>query len=333
MTNKKPLRVIRNGRKRLLSSAVTSSRPLPVLPDELIREILLRLPARSLLRLQSVCSSWRTLISSSQFANDHVRRSIAADPCFRRHEKPCLYWIGILIAGNWGFLIASGFGYDHVNDKYKLVEILHEITKCAIRIYTFCRNPCKSAIQDIPIGSIKGDGRGVFVPGTATLNWIRSHSTIDFLVLSLNLVNEIFTEFSMPLNNQYNKTIFPQLCLLRNCLACFNHEKIHWSVWVMKEYGVSQSWTKFVIIPCHPRLSSRLSGDHLRPLYIWKNVIMAVTSSSKIVLYNFDNGSFKFPVLEPTSASPSVGLYVHIYHESLVSPSYRGLQVAHLKSG
>ncbi|XP_072084284.1 F-box/kelch-repeat protein At3g23880-like [Arachis hypogaea] len=308
MTNKKPLRVIRNGRKRLLSSAVTSSRPLPVLPDELIREILLRLPARSLLRLQSVCSSWRTLISSSQFANDHVRRSIAADP-------------------------SSGFGYDHVNDKYKLVEILHEITKCAIRIYTFCRNPCKSAIQDIPIGSIKGDGRGVFVPGTATLNWIRSHSTIDFLVLSLNLVNEIFTEFSMPLNNQYNKTIFPQLCLLRNCLACFNHEKIHWSVWVMKEYGVSQSWTKFVIIPCHPRLSSRLSGDHLRPLYIWKNVIMAVTSSSKIVLYNFDNGSFKFPVLEPTSASPSVGLYVHIYHESLVSPSYRGLQVAHLKSG
>ncbi|RYR28722.1 hypothetical protein Ahy_B01g052883 [Arachis hypogaea] len=37
-------------------------------------EILLRLPTRLILRLRSVCSSWRTLISSSQFANDHIQK-------------------------------------------------------------------------------------------------------------------------------------------------------------------------------------------------------------------------------------------------------------------
>ncbi|XP_057736613.1 F-box/kelch-repeat protein At3g23880-like [Arachis stenosperma] len=78
--NRNPLRITRNAPKRLLPSTVTSSQPLPVLPDELLTEIFLRLPARLLLSVRSVCRSWRTLISSSQFANYHVQRSITADP-------------------------------------------------------------------------------------------------------------------------------------------------------------------------------------------------------------------------------------------------------------
>ncbi|RYR28724.1 hypothetical protein Ahy_B01g052885 [Arachis hypogaea] len=74
---RKHLGATKNSPKRLLPSI-----PLPILPDELIREILLRLPARSLLQLRSVCGSWRTLILISQFANNHVRCSTAIDPCF-----------------------------------------------------------------------------------------------------------------------------------------------------------------------------------------------------------------------------------------------------------
>ncbi|QHN75874.1 hypothetical protein HN51_053519 [Arachis hypogaea] len=377
---RKPLRVTINTPKRLLSSTVTQSQPLPFLPDELIREILLRLPARSLVRLRRVCSSWKSLISSSQFAKDHLQHSTAADPglsgtrvayhhschygfgdfslrsLIENSSKPtevvlfkerrnykvigscngllCLLFndvgintcvrlwnpcTGLLTApsvecGN--FLSVRGFGYDHVNDKYKLVVIVKHTGKYTTRIYTFCRNPSKRAIQGIPFGSIKGDGKGVFVPGTATLNWIRSHAILGCLVFSLDLVKETFSEFSLPLNDPNDKTfIFPQLCVLWNCLAyCFNHEKTHWFVWVMKEYGVPKSWTKLAVIPCHPCLSNY----HFRPLYIWgNNILVAVALTSKIVLFNLDNGSFEFPVLKPT---PSIGLYVFIYHESLVSP-------------
>ena len=49
---------------------------LPILLDELIVEILVRLPVRSLLQFKSVCKSWKTLISNSQFAKDHLQRSI-----------------------------------------------------------------------------------------------------------------------------------------------------------------------------------------------------------------------------------------------------------------
>ncbi|XLR15821.1 hypothetical protein HN51_036804 [Arachis hypogaea] len=184
------------------------------------------------------------------------------------------------------------------------------------KIHTFCRNPSKRAIQGIPFSSIKGDRKGVFVPGTATLNWI-----LDCLVFSHDLVKETFSEFSLPLSDPDDKTFnFPGLCELRNCLAyCFNHEKTHWFVWIMKEYGVPTFWTKLAIIPC----LSRLTDYHLRPLYIWgNNILVAVASSLRIVLYNLDNGSFEFPVLKST---PSIGLYVFIYHESLVSPPYPGL--------
>ncbi|GAU19175.1 hypothetical protein TSUD_198560 [Trifolium subterraneum] len=45
------------------------------LPSELNTEILLRLPVKSLIRLKSVCKSWFTLISDTNFANSHFQFS------------------------------------------------------------------------------------------------------------------------------------------------------------------------------------------------------------------------------------------------------------------
>ncbi|MED6170306.1 hypothetical protein PIB30_029690 [Stylosanthes scabra] len=167
----------------------------------------------------------------------------------------------------WGFNPVCGFGYDHVNDKYKLCKIHYHIQEQKLnrhtvhykytnttRIYTFCPKPSWRTIQDLPGNSIMGHHRGVFVPGTGTLNW---------------------------------------------------------------EYGATQSWTKFAVIPCHPRLS----GDYLRPLCAWGNdVLVVVASSSKMVLYNLDDGSFEFPVIDSSILKPTFDMVVessfHIYHEA-----------------
>ncbi|KAK7318647.1 hypothetical protein RJT34_03351 [Clitoria ternatea] len=53
----------------------------PTLPRELIVEILLRLPVRSLLRFKSVCKSWSSLISDPKFAVSHF--DLAASPSHR----------------------------------------------------------------------------------------------------------------------------------------------------------------------------------------------------------------------------------------------------------
>ncbi|MED6170303.1 hypothetical protein PIB30_029687 [Stylosanthes scabra] len=392
--NRKPLRVTRNSTKRLLSSVVMPSQPLPVLPDELIREILLRLPARSLLGLRSVCRSWRTLISSSKFANDHVQHSISADPCLSNPRVAYCSWsysckrIGdfpiqnllknpselpevLLFEGGsnyrivgccngllclleverantiknramlWnpctgfasrsleigGFLLLCGFGYDHVNDEYKLVGFVKQKQKkkrprSTTTIYTFCPNPSRRTIQERPPKGRYVGNEGVFVPGTGTLNWIHLHGTMDCSVFSLDLVKETFSEFSLPCNNPTAGNI----CALRNCLAfCFKPNKTHWAVWLMKEYGEPQSWTKFAMILLDPPIDG-LQPLWLLPLYVWRNYVLLVDSSTKIVRYNLDDGSFEFIPLDSRPFSNSSGFWFYIYHESLVSPTYRGLR-------
>ncbi|KAF8015780.1 hypothetical protein BT93_H1346 [Corymbia citriodora subsp. variegata] len=50
------------------------------LPEDMIMEILLRLPAKSLGRFKCVCKRWRFLISKRGFAKSHLQRLKAGDP-------------------------------------------------------------------------------------------------------------------------------------------------------------------------------------------------------------------------------------------------------------
>ncbi|KAL5097274.1 hypothetical protein RYX36_001601 [Vicia faba] len=61
-----------------LTSPVPSSSdttPLATLPFEIMVEILSRLPVKFLMQLQSVCKSWKSLISDPKFAKKHFRLS------------------------------------------------------------------------------------------------------------------------------------------------------------------------------------------------------------------------------------------------------------------
>ncbi|XP_057733177.1 F-box/kelch-repeat protein At3g23880-like isoform X1 [Arachis stenosperma] len=386
----------------------TTTKPHPILLDELIAEILLRIPARSLVPLRnSVCSSWRTLISSSQFAKDHLRRSMAVDPGLSHplmayysqtyrypiigvfsvrsvmenapHEPTkvvpyegrrfrliigscngllCLHdeerQDGFIISHRamlWnpctgftsqpleieGLLCTCGFGYDHVNDKYKLFAILDNKS----RMFTFGPKSTWRTIQDFSRNFRDGNYRGcqvnlvgLFVSGTGTLNWL-FHRYLSFVwVLSLDLVKETFNQFSLPnRDSDDDHRVTPQLGILRDCLAvCYETKKTHWTVWLMKEYGVPQSWTKLAIIPHHPLLGRRPLS--LQPIYMLKDVLLAIAPSGKFVLCNLNDGSIDIPNIDSsTDGMPKLGPLTRnvsarkfqLYHESLVSPFHFGL--------
>ncbi|XP_050891593.1 F-box/kelch-repeat protein At3g23880-like [Lathyrus oleraceus] len=63
----------------------TAAIQLPDLPEELVSDILLRLPVKSLLQFKCVCKSWKTLISDSQFAKNHLRIS-TSDPTMTNQQ-------------------------------------------------------------------------------------------------------------------------------------------------------------------------------------------------------------------------------------------------------
>nr|CAB3454817.1 unnamed protein product [Digitaria exilis] len=62
----------------MASSLVRGADPLAandgVLPTDVLREILLRVPAMALCRLRLVCRSWRSLTSDPRFATAHTAR-------------------------------------------------------------------------------------------------------------------------------------------------------------------------------------------------------------------------------------------------------------------
>ncbi|XP_054778173.1 F-box protein At3g08750-like [Prosopis cineraria] len=53
---------------------------IPCLPEELIRNILKRLPVKSLIRFQSACKHWKNLIKTSSFIIEHLHHSSNENP-------------------------------------------------------------------------------------------------------------------------------------------------------------------------------------------------------------------------------------------------------------
>ncbi|MED6219154.1 hypothetical protein PIB30_033174 [Stylosanthes scabra] len=66
--------------RELQLTARTPPNPMEELSEEMIMEIFLRLPVKTLSCMKSVCRSWRTLISNPDFTLNHFRRSSLRDP-------------------------------------------------------------------------------------------------------------------------------------------------------------------------------------------------------------------------------------------------------------
>ncbi|RHN81623.1 hypothetical protein MtrunA17_Chr1g0201181 [Medicago truncatula] len=90
----------------------------------------------------------------------------------------------------------------------------------------------------------------------------------------------------------------------------------------MKEYGVVESWTKFMIIP-HEKLI-RNYPSFVDPLFVSKDgvVLLLNIRCNQLVLYNSNTGQ-----LDHILITTVLGRRLHIYHESLMSPRCKKLMV------
>ncbi|XP_059630531.1 F-box protein At5g62510-like [Cornus florida] len=69
--------------------------PLPILPNDIIYEILLLLPNKSLARFRCVCREWNNLLTSSNF----LYKCLHYCPC-RRTRHICREWKNLLTSSN-----------------------------------------------------------------------------------------------------------------------------------------------------------------------------------------------------------------------------------------
>ncbi|MED6219152.1 hypothetical protein PIB30_033172 [Stylosanthes scabra] len=293
------------------------------------------------LRYYQICGSCHGLLCL--FNDDgHRTHAILWNPCTGfTFQSPDIH----------GQVCLSGFGYDRLSDTFKFFGIIKSSvlsgSEFITRIYTFGPTPTWRRIDDLPNGlpdvgvdqhGVDDNTKGVyFSSGKAcTVNWSFSG---DNMAIYFDLGKETYGHFPLPHrvieNNHYLRNVGPHLCVLGNFLSVCYEDKTtkEWILWQMKEYGDPQSWTVLARIPINPQVFYPDRDHCLKPLYIsGRGLLLAITSSFRVVLVNLNDDSFDFPVIDGSMEMENQPSFpqclgsgkIYIYHESLVSPN--GLQ-------
>ncbi|CAI8596281.1 unnamed protein product [Vicia faba] len=156
---------------------------------------------------------------------------------------------------------------------------------------------------------------------SGTINWLaflRGHHSDPLFIVSFDLDKESYQKVFLPGEiNVFNLTL--TLSVLRDCLCIiYDHD-----VWVMKEYGIKESWSKLFNLsymqdPIKTSISTKV-------LYIFEddNVLLEfsyhVHEKKKYILYDSKNGTFK------NAAFRNAVMFQHTLQvcvESLISPCF-----------
>ncbi|KAG5604083.1 hypothetical protein H5410_025575 [Solanum commersonii] len=188
--------------KRLMAESTIS-----VLPHEIIIEILLKVPPKSLLKFMCVSKSWVELISSTKFIKNHLKLT-ANDKEYSHHriifqEFACNFkieetvlWnltikkskklptLGAKLRNGCSYYLNYGFGFDETRDDYKVANSWRTINKFQ--------------------GNFLVNSPGKFVDGK--LYWALSADVDTFNmcnIISLDLADEMWRRLEIP--NSYGK--------------------------------------------------------------------------------------------------------------------------------
>ncbi|KAF5749393.1 F-box protein CPR30-like [Tripterygium wilfordii] len=293
---------------------------MPTVPLDVIADITVRLPVKSLVRFKCVSNTWRSMIEDPNFVKLHLQHSLKtgsnhylmlksynlytvdfdslnaamgmdhhplyAGPQWQTEAIGCCNGLVLLrnseedlalynFSTRMSHLLPGepivmfqrelsrcvfyGFGYDLVNDDYKVVRVILGLSQDPevepeVGVYSLKTNSWKR-LKTLPVGirwlfspyyySFSADrGYGVLVDNA--LHWV---SPLDpqigrpNLIIAFDLGSEEFHVVPQP---EYEHEIFEMdLSVLRGCLCALCNDKESWvDVWLMKEYGVKESWSR-----------------------------------------------------------------------------------------
>ncbi|KAL6964647.1 hypothetical protein U1Q18_035703 [Sarracenia purpurea var. burkii] len=335
------------------------------LPNELLVDILTRLPAETLVRFTSVCKSWYSLIKNPTFITSHLNRSLSVESngyllcmpvdycqtklctilCAKtlfQHAKlelpfRCDFTYCPIVGSVNGLLclvdafdgrklylcnpvvrkykaigysnsiheciaanpyVVLGFGYHQKTNDYKVLRIMYVansddgVIHREVEVYRLSTGSWRKVggvflwtiLNQLPAALVKEN-----------LHWVVSspESKLDEVILSFDVGEEVFREIILPDYRVDEIPAYGSLCVLRECLSFFIYcpfkdlegsEKCY--LWVMKEYGVADSWNKQYTVVLEERVE-RLFGITRFDEVLLKN------SEKEVVLYDLENHQAK----------------------------------------
>ncbi|KAK6121253.1 hypothetical protein DH2020_045027 [Rehmannia glutinosa] len=215
-------------------------------------------------------------------------------------------------------------GYDSLRDDYKVVVLSYLETYNGSRpsyldtfvdVYSVKTGVWKRiGISPYPFADLDF-AYGVFV--NEAIHWLSMNSKLDcpyVLIAAFDLANEVFFEIPAPRGIDVGKFLFKKLVVLGGCLCVVDTSSYSGvDVWIMKEYNVSESWTKF---------SMYFDQCMFKPLcFIGDDEVVSVVEGPCLVVLNFKDGTSRDLVVNGVPALFTDGC---IFVESLVSPAFCG---------
>ncbi|KAK4483841.1 hypothetical protein RD792_011048 [Penstemon davidsonii] len=205
-------------------------------------------------------------------------------------------------------IVTYGLGVSSVTSQYKVVRIFHEPLysieresnlrnlKVECIVYTLGTGSWRSIEPGEPYEYDTRPSVGTFLNGN--LHWLVYDSEGVMLILCLDLETELFKPFSRA---PFLK-VGGSLTVLEDCYLCFcdfsSDEEI--VIWIMKEYGVEDSWTKEVVIDkCQ---CQDLGGITYEAVYVLK-----VFKDGEILMLWEDTCLFYY--CDKTKSAPEVDLF------------------------
>ncbi|XP_060214842.1 F-box protein CPR1-like [Lycium barbarum] len=233
---------------------------------------------------------------------------------------------------------AYGLGYDTTSDDYKILRI--ESSKgygsnppCKIfalksgswrkidnhpRGYKIDNHPRRPYDSEFVVNSL------AFVHGA--FHWIIKDNLSKYFIASLNISNEAYGEMPLPegICNIYNKLRYGVSVLEGMLCAHCNYRNTEggtFKLWVMKDYGVKESWTELFTIQETQLLSAtpicRFTDGEVLLYYNW----------ARYTEYRTSKGPYRLLPASAASALPYRFLagsafikHLFCYTESLISP-------------
>lgn len=143
-----------------------------------------------------------------------------------------------------------GFWYDNEKSDYKLIRIRHYKNKdlsqnekelSQVELYSLHTASWRK-IDDTKMPGILED-TAVFVDGS--LNWMAYDSLeLTCSIFSFDTRVEVFREMELPKYENYNTYLVAYKGRLALIDICYTSEEDILSLWVMKEFGVAETWVK-----------------------------------------------------------------------------------------
>ncbi|XP_059436439.1 F-box protein CPR1-like [Corylus avellana] len=226
--------------------------------------------------------------SNIEERNIYPNEIVIWNPLIRKYKK--LPFKPIEIPDDYVFKVA--FGYDQINDDYKVVRILKpqphlaRVAEVGHLVYSLRGNSWRRVEDKWPRKDLY-----LHMHCSASLNgalhWVADRSGLTSAIIAFDLSTEKFRVHALPIKSkscafEYNT----HLVVLGGCLCVWeaNCEQF-FDVWVMKEYGVAASnWTRLYRLPHSPQQTPSYS----KPLALSNNgeEVLMHEFSGKLYCYN-----------------------------------------------